>query len=211
MKFIPNHIEKYCIEQSKKDSKLLDDLTDYTKKNIEGSEMLCGPLVGSVLQGIICMIQAKKILEIGTYTGYSALKMAEVLPSDGTIDTCELGDNHCQIARKFFKKSPFNESIKIHRGKALESINKFSDNYFDMVFIDADKINYKNYYKKSLNLVKKGGVIVLDNMLWSGNVIQPNDEQSKSLRNTADFINNDIKCFNFLMPVRDGLMVCIKK
>ena len=80
-----------------------------------------------------------------------------------------------------------------------------------MVFIDADKINYKNYYKKSLNLVKKGGVIVLDNMLWSGNVIQPNDEQSKSLRNTADFINNDIKCFNFLMPVRDGLMVCIKK
>ena len=211
MKFIPNQIEKFCEERSSKDSKLLRELTTYTRKNVEGSEMLCGSLVGSILQGIICMIQAKRILEIGTFTGYSALKMAEMLPVDGSIDTCEIGYDHCQTARRFFEKSPYNDSITIHRGEALESINKFSNNYFDMIFIDADKTNYTSYYKKSLNLVRKGGVLVLDNMLWSGSVIEPNDEQSESLRNTGDLINKDIKCYNFLMPIRDGLMICIKK
>ena len=111
MKFIPNQIEKFCEERSSKDSKLLRELTTYTKKNVEGSEMLCGSLVGSILQGIICMIQAKKVLEIGTYTGYSALKMIEVLPQDGTIDTCEIGDNHCKTARSFFNKSDKGHNI----------------------------------------------------------------------------------------------------
>ena len=211
MKFIKDDIEKYCVNHSPDDTELLKELTDYTKKNIEGSAMLSGILVGSVLQSIICMIQAKKILEIGTYTGYSALKMAEVLPNGGTIDTCELGDNHCKTARKFFNKSPYGESIKIHRGKALESIKNFSMNFFDMIFIDADKINYMNYYKQSIKLIRTGGVIVLDNMLWSGSVIQPDDEHALALRNTGDYIQNDENCYNFLIPVRDGLMICIKK
>ena len=174
--------------------------------------MLCGPLVGSVLQGIICMIQAKKILEIGTYTGYSALKMAEVLPSDGTIDTCELGDNHCQIARKFFKKSPFNESIKIHRGKALESINKFSDNYFDMVFIDADKDNYKNYFDLSLKLINKKGFILIDNVLWHGDVIDrsKNDKFTNIIREFNSFVKNDNRVEKIILPLGDGVTICKK-
>ena len=210
MNFSPIEIENYCKKNSHQDSTLLKEVATFTKDNIEGSAMLSGELVGSILQGIICMIQAKKVLEIGMYTGYSALKMIEVLPLDGTIDTCEIGDNHCKTARSFFNKSDKGHNIKIHKGKALNSIIKFPNESFDFIFIDADKINYLNYYKKSIELVKKSGVIVLDNMLWGGTVINPQDEHSLSIKNTAEYIQNDEKCFNYMIPVRDGLMVCYK-
>ena len=211
MNFITNDIENYCLDHSPKDNSLLKELTIYTKNNVEGSAMLSGPLVGSVLQSIICMIQAKKVLEIGMYTGYSALKMLEVLPIDGTIDTCELGDNHCKTARSFFNKSNKGNNIIIHKGKAMDSIMKFSNESFDLIFIDADKINYLNYYKKSIDLVKKSGIIILDNMLWGGTVLNPQDEHAQSIKNTAEYIQNDKRCFNFLIPIRDGLMICIKQ
>ena len=119
MNFIQKDIENYCINHSPQDSHLLQKLVNYTKMNVEGAAMLSGILVGSILQSIICMIQANTILEIGMYTGYSALKMLEVLPKDGTIDTCELGDNHCITARSFFNQSPMGNKIKIHKGMAL--------------------------------------------------------------------------------------------
>ena len=211
MNFVKEDIENYCKNHSPEDTPLLKNLAEYTKKNIEGSAMLSGPLVGSILQSIICMIQAKKILEIGMYTGYSALKMLEVLPDNGTIDTCELGDNHCKTARSFFNKASKGGQIKIHKGEALKSIEKFSDNSFDFIFIDADKINYLNYYKKSINLIKKSGVIILDNMLWGGTVLYPKDDHSLAIKKTGDFIQEDKRCFNYLIPIRDGLMICIKK
>ena len=110
-----------------------------------------------------------------------------------------------------FNKSSNGDQIIIHKGEALKSIEKFSENSFDFIFIDADKINYLNYYKKSINLIKKSGVIVLDNMLWGGTVLDPQDEHSLVIRKTGDFIQKDKSCFNYLIPIRDGLMICIKQ
>ena len=211
MNTLDKNIQYYCENHSQDDSSILKQLTSYTINNIEGSAMISGKIVGNLLQGIICMIQAIKVLEIGMYTGYSALKMAEALPDNGTIDTCELADNHCQTARSFFDKSNVGNRISIHRGEALESLNKFPDSFFDLSFIDADKINYLHYYNKSMNLIRVGGIIVLDNMLWGGSVLKPGDENSMSIRKTGDFIQNDNRCSNFLLPIRDGVMVCIKK
>ena len=210
MKFIDENIQEYCNNHLADDSPILKKLIKYTKENVEGSAMLSGKMVGSLLQGIICMLQVKHILEIGMYTGYSALKMAEVLPNDGKIDTCELGANHCKTARTFFNQCSDGKKITIHQGNAITTLSQFSNFSFDMVFIDADKINYLNYYQKSMNLIRSGGVIILDNMLWSGMVLNPTDEHSLALRKTGDYIQSDNRCYNFLLPIRDGLMICIK-
>ena len=211
MNIIDPSIKEYCDNHSQNDSIILTNLIKHTINNVEGSAMLSGKVVGNLLQGIICMIQSIKVLEIGMYTGYSALKMAEALPNNGTVDTCELADNHCQTARSFFDKSNVGDKITIHRGEAIKSLEKFSNNSFDLCFIDADKINYLNYYIKSINLVRRSGVVVLDNMLWGGTVLDPQDDNALSICKTGDFIQKDNRCFNFLLPIRDGVMICIKK
>ena len=210
-KLISDEINKYCEFQSQGDSDLLIELKQYTFNNEDVPQMISGVQVGNVLQGFIKSLTAKKIIEVGMFTGYSALKMAEVIPDDGEVHTCELMDKHIKTAQKFFNKSTHGKKIHIHKGKANKILEQFQTNSFDFAFIDADKINYQDYYLKCMNLIKSGGIIVLDNMLWSGNVLNPKDEDANSLKNTALFINNDDRVMNYLLPVRDGLMVCIKK
>ena len=137
--------------------------------------------------------------------------MAETIPEDGEIHTCELMKKHAKTAQLFFDRSEFGNKITIHEGPALNSLEQFSSNGFDLAFIDADKSNYLEYYKRCLVLVRKGGVIILDNMLWSGNVINPEDNDSKALRIVGDYIQKDTRVINTLLPIRDGLMHCIKK
>ena len=211
MNFLPEEIQKYCTDHSAGDSPILEKLTRHTIDNVEGAVMLSGIQVGNVLQGFAKMSGAKRILEIGMYTGYSALKLAEAIPEDGEVHTCELAENHCNTAQSFFDQSPHGKKITIHQGKALSTIEQFPIKSFDMAFIDADKLNYPHYYQRCILLVKPGGVIVLDNMLWSGTVLDPQDEDSRALRDTGKMIQQDTRCFNFLLPVRDGLMVCLKK
>ena len=157
------------------------------------------------------MIAAKKIVEVGTFTGYSALQMAEALPLHGEIHTCELMKKHAETAQSFFNKSDYGKKITIHQGQAQKSLETFKAGNFDMAFIDADKSNYLEYYKRCLVLIRSGGVIILDNMLWSGSVIDPKDDDAKALRKTGDYIQEDKRVFNMLFPIRDGLMLCIKK
>ena len=157
------------------------------------------------------MITAQKIVEVGTFTGYSALQMAEAIPLHGEIHTCELMKKHTETAQSFFDKSDYGKKIIIHQGLALKSLETLKVGNFDMAFIDADKSNYLEYYKRCLVLIRAGGVIILDNMLWSGSVIDPNDDDSKALRKTGDYIQEDTRVFNMLFPIRDGLMLCIKK
>ena len=205
-----NNIEDYCLEYSSKESNLLLDLKEYTFKNEEAPQMISGPLVGSLLNMLIKISNAKKILEIGMFTGYSALNIAENLPDDGEIHTCEIMDRHIQTADNFFKKSPHYKKFIIHKGDALDSLEKFKINMFDFAFIDGDKINYINYYNRCMQVVKNKGIIVLDNMLWGGSVLNPKDEQSKTLNKLAQIINDDDRNINMLLPIRDGLMICIK-
>tara|TARA_B110000116_G_scaffold35187_1_gene27155 strand:+ start:478 stop:1110 length:633 start_codon:yes stop_codon:yes gene_type:complete len=210
MKFIDKVIIKYCEKVSNPDSQLLDELESYTFKNEQLPQMISGNMVGNFLQFLIKSINANKILEVGTFTGYSCIKMAES-NSDCEIHTCEIMEKHVKTANAFIKKANLKKNISVHQGPALDTLETFKIGYFDLAFIDADKINYLEYYKRIVTLIREGGVIVLDNMLWSGKVINPKDDHSKVLNKTAKFIQNDKRVFNTLLPIRDGLMVCYKK
>ena len=200
----------YCRDHSQADSALLIELEQYTWENEDVPQMLSGKLVGKFLQSVIKMIAAKNIVEVGTFTGYSALQMAEALPVDGRIHTCELMEKHAKTAQSFFDRSDYGNKITIHQGLALDSLEQLQTGSFDMAFIDADKTNYLEYYQRCLALIKKGGIIILDNMLWGGDVLNPQEDDAKALRKTGDYIQNDERIFNTLLPIRDGLMLCIK-
>ena len=204
-------ILNYCENHSHNDSNILKELIQYTFKNEPAPQMISGLQVGNVIQSYIMASKAKKILEIGMFTGYSALKMAEVLPKDGMIHTCELGENHIKTAQKFFDLDKNGYKIQIHNGPALNSISQFKFNSFDFCFIDADKNNYTNYYKKCIKLLKPNGLMIIDNMLWGGQVLKPKDKESTIIAETAKIINNDQNVYNTMLTIRDGLMLCIKK
>tara|TARA_A100001035_G_C27683189_1_gene454104 strand:- start:80 stop:718 length:639 start_codon:yes stop_codon:yes gene_type:complete len=207
VKFNSEEIESYCKSYSLKDTSLLQELTKTTWNSEDIPQMLSGSLVGGLLQTLIRISGAVNVLEIGMFTGYSALKMAEVLPQNGTIDTCELMNKHIKTATEWFKKSKNGFKITIHKGPAIQSLEKMKRFSFDMVFIDADKVNYPKYHKIALKLLKIGGIGVLDNMLWSGKVIDPLDKESIALRETAELIINNDRLSPLLLPVRDGVMI----
>ena len=204
-------IINYCEQFSNQDSGLLKELIEYTYKNELAPAMISGMQVGNILQALIMISNSKKILEIGMFTGYSALKMAECLPKDGKIDTCEIGTNHIKTAKSFFDKSQHGYKINIHEGPALNTISTFNLESFDFCFIDADKNNYKNYYIECIKLLKPNGIIVIDNMLWGGEVLNPKDKESKIIAETTKLINDDKQIYNTMLTIRDGLMLCIKK
>ena len=210
MKFVSSEILAYCESHSNKDSELLKELIEHTYATETAPQMISGSHVGNFLQSLIKMTKSKNILEIGMFTGYSALKMAEVIPKNGIVHTCELMEQHVQTASSFFNRSSHKDKISIFKGPATETLEQLKMNFYDFVFIDADKQNYCEYYQKAIKLLKPGGVIVLDNMLWSGGVIEPKDIDSQALADTAEYITSDDRVYNFLAPIRDGLMVCIK-
>ena len=207
MRFISEDIEKYCKDYSVKDTDLLKELSKTTWEIEEIPQMLSGSLVGGLLQMLIKISGAEHILEIGMFTGYSALKMAEALPAHGTIDSCELMGKHIDTATGWFNKSEVGHKITVHEGQAIESLEHFALESFDLIFVDADKVNYPEYYRKGTTLLKKGGIAVLDNMLWSGSVLNPNDDDAKALRETAELIKNNHRLEPLLLPVRDGVMI----
>ena len=205
-----NNLEQYCIEHSHEESKILKELKKHTYAHEKAPQMISGILVGNILSLLIQSINAKKILEVGMFTGYSALNMAQFIDDTSEIHTCELMEEHVETAKSFFKKSKHGHKIFIHQGLALNTLENFKINSFDFGFIDADKINYLKYYKRCIHLIQSGGILVLDNMLWGGSVLDPKDEQSITLNNLAKIINEDKRITNIMFPIRDGLMVCYK-
>ena len=206
-----NNIEEYCINHSNQESSILKDLKQYTYANEKAPQMISGEIVGNFLALLIKAINPKKILEVGMFTGYSALNMAEHISKNAEIHTCELMEEHVKTANCFFSKTEHGSKISIHQGLALDTLENFKINSFDLCFIDADKINYLNYYQRCIQLIRSGGFLILDNMLWGGSVLEPKDEDSIKLREVGDYIQNDNRVYNALFPIRDGLMVCIKK
>jgi len=207
MNLISEEIERYCLDKSQPDTGLLKDLVNKTLEEEEIPQMLSGPLVSGLLQFLIKITGAKNILEIGMFTGYSTLKMAEALPEDGEIHTCELMEKHVKTAESWFNKSNDGYKITIHHGRAIDQLNSFKIGSFDLIFIDADKINYPEYYRRSTTLLKVGGIAVLDNMLWDGEVLNPKDGNAKALRETAELIKNNHRLESLLLPVRDGILI----
>ena len=210
MEFLPKEIEDYCRLHSQDEPEIYRQLTAETYESCQIPQMLSGPMVGTILQFFVRLTQARRVLEVGMFTGYSALKMAEALDRSGELLTCEIDPSHISIAKNYFQKVPWGKRITVLEGTALESLANLEPS-FDLVFIDADKINYLNYYKRAVELIRSGGIIVLDNALWSGRVIMPEDDGSRTIAETNDFIQKDDSVWNVLLPIRDGLMVVQKK
>jgi len=207
MHFVSEDIEQYCKDYSGQDSNLLKELSKTTWANEEIPQMLCGSLVGGLLQFLIKISGAERVLEIGMFTGYSTLKMAEALTDDGEIHSCELMQKHIETAKRWFQQSRVNHKIHVHHGEAVKTLEEFKKRSFDLMFVDADKVNYPKYHRKGMTLLKKGGLAVFDNMLWSGTVLNPDDRESKALRETAELIKNNPRLEQLLLPVRDGVMI----
>mgnify|MGYP000571930722 FL=1 len=207
MHFVSEDIEQYCKDYSGQDSNLLKELSKTTWETEEIPQMLCGPLVGGLLQFLIKISGAERVLEIGMFTGYSTLKMAEALPDDGEIHSCELMQKHIDTAKRWFQQSRVNHKIHVHHGEAVKTLEEFKKRSFDLMFVDADKVNYPKYHRKGMTLLKKGGLAVFDNMLWSGTVLNPDDRESKALRETAELIKNNPRLEQLLLPIRDGVMI----
>jgi len=207
MQFVSEDIEQYCKDYSGQDSNLLKELSKTTWETEEIPQMLCGPLVGGLLQFLIKISGAERVLEIGMFTGYSTLKMAEALPDDGEIHSCELMQKHIETAKRWFQQSRVNHKIHVHHGEAVKTLEEFKKRSFDLMFVDADKVNYPKYHRKGMTLLKKGGLAVFDNMLWSGTVLNPDDRESKALRETAELIKNNPRLEQLLLPIRDGVMI----
>ncbi len=213
MEFLDPAIENYVTEHTSHESELLRSLNRETHLKILQPRMLSGHLQGRVLSMLSQMIKPKNILEIGTYTGYSALCFAEGLQDDGRIDTIDRNEELEPIVTRYIKEANKEDTIHLHIGTALDIIQSL-DYKYDMVFIDADKENYINYYDAVFNKVPIGGYIIADNVLWSGKVLDKSeieaDEDTKVLVAYNERIMNDERVENVLFPIRDGLMIARK-
>jgi len=213
MDFLSDDINAYIEAHSNPESQLLSELNRETHLKVLVPRMLSGHLQGRVLSMLSKMIQPKYVLEIGTYTGYSALCMAEGLQPDGQLDSIDINEELRPIIDRYWNKSEFKEQLNFLTGNALEIIPTLSKKY-DLVFIDADKENYSNYYDLVINKIPSGGYIIADNVLWSGNVLKPELEMQESTKAIVDFnkkVHQDERVENVLFPIRDGLMVLRKK
>ncbi len=207
---IPETIEDYAKAHTIKESELFLALVKETYAKTDLPEMQVGHLEGAFLRLLVKITQAKKILEIGTFTGYSTLAMAEGLSSDGEIITLDINSNTTEIAKKHWIQSPHGEKIKSILGPALDTI-KILNNVFDMVFIDADKENYINYFEAALPKVRQGGLIIADNVLWSGKVLSPKDKSDFAIDNFNKHVSKDPRVEAVMLTVRDGLMLLLKR
>ena len=213
MDFLPQAIEDYVQIHSDQESELLKKINRETHARVMMPRMLSGHVQGRILSMLCHMMQPKVILEIGTYTGYSALCMAEGLASDGKLITLDINEELEDQVQGYFDESPYKDQIDYRIGNAMDLIPSI-DEELDLVFIDADKKNYFNYYKLVFDKVRPGGFIIADNVLWSGKVVQTEKKIDKDTQAILDFnrwVQGDDRVENVLFPVRDGLMVVRKK
>lgn len=216
MNLIDPKILEYCIDKSDTPSRLCGELETFTRENVHGAQMLIGKMEASILGFLLRSIQAKRVLELGTFTGYSALCMAEELPSDGELITLDVNEKTVEIAKSYWEKSPHGKKITSIIGPGLETL-KTLKGPFDFVFIDADKRNYLPYLEYALENLSEQGMIVIDNVLWSGRVVDgPTDSEdehrnTKFIRELNDTIKKRSDLYGSLLPVRDGMFLITKR
>ena len=213
MNFIDNDIMQYAENHSQEESELLKELQRETHQKILQPRMISGHFQGRFLSFLSRLIQPKKILEVGTYTGYATLCLAEGLRKKGSIHTIDINEELFDFHKKYFNKSLYKNKIFSHQGDAKKIIPRLDFN-FDLVFIDADKSNYSTYFDLILPKLNPGGIIIADNVLWSGKVLNDNipdkDGETLGLKEFNDKVMADKKVETLLLPIRDGLMICRK-
>ncbi|RRJ85433.1 methyltransferase [Aestuariirhabdus litorea] len=203
-------IERYCSAMTSDEPPLLQELVETTNREMAYPIKLSGKLIGRTLNMLTRISGARSILEIGMFTGYSALSMAEALPDDGRVLCCESNPRAISFAQGFFDRSPHGHKIEVRFGKALDTIAELEES-FDIVFIDADKRNYFNYLKATLPLVNRGGLIIIDNALWQGQVLNPQDEKDQAIDDMNRFIHASDELENCFLTLRDGLNLVRKR
>jgi caffeoyl-CoA O-methyltransferase len=214
MEFLPPDIEQYAEQHTQEESSLLKKLHRDTFAHVLMPRMLSGNLQGRMLAAISQMMRPQRILEIGTFTGYSALCLAEGLADGGKLITMDINEELETMVRKYIKQAGMEAKIDYRIGNAMELLPALEEQ-FDLVFIDADKINYLNYYKLVFDKVKRGGFIIADNVLWSGKILLKDgkkaDKDTQALLDFNEFVHKDESVENVLLPLRDGLMILRKK
>ncbi|MHB1528270.1 MAG: O-methyltransferase [Acidiferrobacteraceae bacterium] len=202
----------YCETHSQVPSLLLRELEQYTRAHFKDAEMLIGPVEGALLALLVRLLAARRVLEIGLFTGYSALTMAEALPQDGTLVSCEIRPDTAAVAQRFFDRSPHGGKIHVRVGPALDTLEGLRDDAaFDLAFLDADKENYGQYYERLRALVRPGGLIVADNTLWSGRVLAPKQPSDLAISAFNRRVHEDPGVECVILPVRDGLTLIRRK
>jgi len=201
-------IEAYAQAHSMAESDLCRALREETRQRMEAPQMIVGPLEGAFLKMMAQLVQAANVLEIGMFTGYSALCFAEALPANGRVLTCEVDEEAAALARRYFARSPIGKKIEIRMGPALDTMRHLTGP-FDLIFIDADKLNYVNYYRRSLDLLSPQGVMLIDNVLWDGDVLkQPApDEKTAVIQELSRVVAADSRVTAVLVTIRDGVLV----
>ena len=208
--FIPEKIEAYAAAHSMPESGLFAELAAATRAQTTQPQMMVGPLEGALLKNLVRMTGAKRVLEIGTFTGYSALSIAEGLPDDGTLITCDIDPKATAIARSFWERSPHGRKISLKLAPALDTIATLAGP-IDLVFIDADKQNYVRYWEACVPKVRSGGVLLADNVLWSGAVLDPKTDDDRALAAFNQHVQKDARVDVVMLTVRDGVTVAVKK
>ena len=212
VQLVASEIQSYCQTHSTAPAELLQELERYTREHCQYAGMMVGAVEGQFLKLLVQLAHARCVLEIGTFTGYSALSMAEALPENGTLITCDIDPVTARIAQKFFKRSIHGQKIDLRVGPALQTIRELpAETELDVVFIDADKENYVDYYEAVLPRVRDNGLIVADNVLWSGRVLDPQEDTDRALVRFNTHVRNDKRVECVLLAVRDGITLIRKR
>ncbi len=199
-------LDRYATEHSTPEPDLLRDVAAATRESLDAPQMMVGPLEGRFLEMLVHLSHPERVLEIGTFSGYSALSMASALPPGGRIVTCEVDPKAAEMARRHIRASPWADRIELRQGPALATIAEL-DGPFDLVFIDADKVEYRDYYEAVLPLLSDRGVIAVDNVLWGRRVLDPDDERDDTRAITAfnDHVASDPRVVAVMLTIRDGV------
>ncbi len=209
---VTEEIDDYAAAHTTPPPAYLSELAEETRANLRAPQMLTGTIEGRFLELLVYGLQARRVLELGTYSGYSSLSMAAGLPEGGHIDTCEFDETHAEVARRHIAASPYADRITVHLGPALETIEQL-EGEFDFVFIDADKVNYLNYYEALVPRLAESGLMALDNTLWSGRVLDESDDsaETKAIRELNDRLAADDRVIVAQLTVRDGVTLVRRK
>ncbi len=206
----PKDLQNYIINITSPELPLLENLRKETAATVGMAVMLSGPVEGALLKMLVTLSKAKQCLEVGTFTGYSALNIAAGLTNDGTLITCEVEPKHAELAQKYFDKSPHGHKINILLGEAVQTIPTLADS-FDFIFIDADKANYPVYYDMLIPKLNQDGLMVVDNALWGGEVVHPKDKRGQAIHDLNAKARQDNRVETVMLSIRDGILLIRKR
>jgi caffeoyl-CoA O-methyltransferase len=208
---VDERVEAYAEAHTMPDGELFERLAEETRAKTTAPQMMVGRIEGQFLAALVALSGARRVLEIGTFTGYSAISMASALPPDGQLITCDVDPDTTAIARRYMEESGHGDKIETRLGPALETLETL-EGPFDIVFIDADKPNYKSYYEAALPLLADDGLLIADNVLWSGRVVEPSgDESTVAIKEFNEHVSGDDRVVSVMLTVRDGMTLVRKR